>query len=73
MSMKDGIVKVLLDPDGYLVQAGEMENLSLKEKREMGDLMLKGYVIKQMPIEEYRATTWKWYWERPEQTGLKQL
>ncbi len=63
--MRDGIVKALFDKDGYLIKAGELETNTLKERRKMGDYLMQGCVIKDIPIDEFRKTDWKWIWDKP--------
>jgi hypothetical protein len=56
-------VLIILDPDGYLVRAGQPPT-DLKGKREVGQYAMQGYQIKTITIAEYRAADFKWIYEK---------
>lgn len=53
-------VMVVIDPDGYVVRAGEPATANKKESFEY---LQSGHTIKTIPYVEYLKL--KWYWTNP--------
>lgn len=53
-------VMVVIDPDGYVVRAGEPATANKKETMQY---LQSGHTIKTIPYAEYLEL--KWYWDKP--------
>ena len=60
------LVQVYLDKDGYLIRAGEPRPLTVKEYRQLP----AGFQSKQITISEFRATEWKWVYDKPKDKNV---
>lgn len=61
MSIENGMLVVVLTTENKLVHAGDPESIG---KKQLGQYAIDGYAIKHIHIDEYRATQWKWHWEK---------
>lgn len=59
----DKPIMVVLDPEGYIVRAGEP---AVANKKETFNYLQSGHTIKTIPFSEYQ--TLKWTWDKPAQS-----
>ena len=55
-------VLVVIDSDGYLLQAGKPERLKPKERKNYERWDCK---IETITIKKFRETEWKWIYDKP--------
>lgn len=58
----DEPVLIVLDKEGYLVQAGDPKCLNKKDALRYAQ---SGYTMKTISIGEYRATKFNWIFDKP--------
>lgn len=54
-------VLVVTNKEGKLIEVGQPDCFTTKR---LATYAKKGYTIKTIPLKEYKATNWKWHWEK---------